>query len=163
MQLKFISFLVIFFMSNVLLAQHDHTAEGHVHHDHHPNELGIANSAVYFLKEKEVSYGLHIHFVKRIAASKFGAGLAYERIFDEHKHSTYGVVLMFTPINRLNFIVSPGVTLEAESTSPTFALHVETSYEFEVGNNMHIGPALEWAYDKEDIHLSIGLHVGFGF
>ena len=34
--------------------------------------------------------------------------------------------------------------------------------EFEF-NNFHIGPVLEFAYDPEDYHISLGLHIGFGF
>jgi len=26
-----------------------------------------------------------------------------------------------------------------------------------------IGPSSEFAYDPEDIHLSLGLHIGYGF
>jgi len=41
-------------------------------------------------------------------------------------------------------------------------MHVETLYEFEI-KDFHIGPLIEFAYDKEDYHISIGLHVGLGF
>lgn len=61
--------------------------------------------------------------------------------------------------------LSPGITFEdeeGESSETNFALHFETSYEFEV-KNFHIGPVFEVAYDPEDYHISLGLHVGFGF
>lgn len=136
--------------------EHEHT------HEHHRNEIGIANSPVYFLKEKSFSYGLHIHYVYNIQRSKFGVGLGYERIFDEHQHNTIGIVGTYRPTERLCLNVSPGLTFEANSTSPLFALHLESSYEFEIGN-FHIGPAFEFAYDPEDYHLSLGLHIGYGF
>lgn len=41
-------------------------------------------------------------------------------------------------------------------------MHFEISYEFEFAN-FHIGPAMELAYDPEDFHLSLGLHLGYGF
>ncbi len=132
-------------------------------HDHHKNEIGIANSLVYFAKEEAFAYGLHSHFVRRLGESRFGIGLGYERIFDEHKHSTYGIVFAYTILGGWNFNASPGITIEAADPNPVFALHLETSYEFELGTNFHIGPVLEFAYDPEDIHLSAGLHVGFGF
>jgi hypothetical protein len=66
--------------------EHDH------YHDHHKNEIGIANAPVYFLKEKVVAYGLHLHYVRTVKDSKFGIGLGYEHIFDEHRHITLGVV-----------------------------------------------------------------------
>jgi hypothetical protein len=43
-----------------------------------------------------------------------------------------------------------------------FALHAKTAYEFEL-KNFHLGPALEFAYDPKDFHVSLGLHVGIGF
>lgn len=154
-------FIYLIFSSN-LIAQ---TTEQSGNHDHHTNEIGVANAPVYFVKEKEVAYGLHIHYVRNIPKSKFGVGLGYERIFDEHKHNTLGLVTAFRPINnddKLCLIVSPGLTSEDGNSKVDFALHFETSYEFEI-NNLHIGPVLEFAYDPEDIHISLGLHVGYGF
>ena len=139
---------------------HKHTDD---HHSEHKNEIGIANSPVYFVKAQEFSYGLHLHYVRNIGASKFGMGLGYERIFDAHGHNTIGLVLGYRPIHQLAFMVSPGVTAEdGELDTPGFALHAETSYEFEIGN-LHVGPLLEVAYDPEDIHISLGLHLGIGF
>ncbi|NQY08433.1 MAG: hypothetical protein HRT71_02835 [Flavobacteriales bacterium] len=141
---------------------HEHH-DGEDHHDHHKNEIGIAHAAVYFVKEKEVSYGLHVHYVYTFAESKFGAGLSFENIFDEHQHRTFGILASYRPLDKLSFNVSPGITFEgASSSDPIFALHIETSYEFEI-HNFHVGPVLEYAYDPNDSHMSIGLHVGYGF
>lgn len=131
-------------------------------HEHHKNEFGVANAPVYFLKEKVFSYGLHVHYIRNIADTKFGVGLGYERIFDEHEHSTYGLVVTYRPVEKLSFNASPGATFEGGSSAANFALHLETSYEVEI-NNFHIGPVLEFAYDPEDIHISLGLHFGYGF
>ncbi len=131
-------------------------------HEHHKNEIGIANAPVYFVKEQVFAYGLHLHFVRNIPKSKFGFGLGYERIFDQHKHNTFGLVGTYRPIENLNFNVSPGLTFEDGSSTGRFALHLETSYEWEI-KNVHIGPAFEFAYDPEDYHISLGLHIGYGF
>jgi hypothetical protein len=131
-------------------------------HEHHKNEIGIANSPVYFIKEKVFAYGLHFHYVRNIPKSKFGLGVGYERIFDEHKHNTFGLVGTYRPIENLSFNVSPGLTFEDGNKTANFALHLETSYEFEI-NAFHIGPAFEFAYDPEDFHISLGLHIGYGF
>ena len=153
--------LLLLFIGQILMAQHDDSTEHH--HSHHKNEIGVANAPVYFIKEKEVAYGLHIHYIRNIKDTKFGVGLGYERIFDEHKHNTIGIVGSYRPISELVFNVSPGVTYEDnESSEINFALHLETSYEFEF-DNFHIGPVLEFAYDPEDYHISLGLHVGYGF
>ena len=154
----YLALLITIFSSN-LIAQ---TTEQSDKHDHHANEIGIANAPVYFIKEKEFAYGLHIHYVRNIPKSKFGIGLGYERIFDEHKHNTVGLVAAFRPIDKLSLNISPGLTFEDGNSKVDFALHLETSYEFEI-NDFHIGPVIEFAYDPEDIHLSIGLHIGYGF
>lgn len=144
------------------------THENHEHHDHHDHanhryELGIANAPVYFVKEKELAYGLHAHLIKFIGNRRFGVGLGYERIFDEHKHQTFGIVGNYNVMDQWFVNLSPGITIENNNWNiVNFAFHIETSYEFELGN-FHLGPVLEWAYDPEDIHISLGLHIGIGF
>lgn len=158
--MKFIIFSLIILNTILSISQ----TESHVGHNHdlHKNEIGIANAPVYFLKEKEISYGLHLHYIRNIYHAKFGIGLGYERIFDDHKHSTVGLVFAYRPINRLSFIASPGLTKEVNEPDLRFGFHIETSYEFEL-KSFHLGPVLEFAYDPEDIHLSLGLHLGYGF
>ncbi len=131
-------------------------------HDRHKNEIGIANSPVYLIKEKEFAYAFHVHYVRKISNSDFGIGIAYERIFDEHRHNTIGVLLNYRPVEKLNVNLSPGVTIKDENSKGDFAFHIETSYEFEI-HNFHIGPALEFAVAHKDFHLSLGLHIGIGF
>lgn len=149
--------------SSSLFAQQANDPDVHDHHEHHRNEIGVANSPVYFINEKELAYGLHLHYIRSIANSQFGIGLGYERVFDAHGHNTFGVVASYRPMERLSFNLSPGVTVEGSAFSaPQFAIHAETSYEFEL-EDFHIGPVFEVAYDPEDYHISLGLHVGFGF
>ena len=140
--------------------EHEHEKKEH-QHDHHKNEIGVANSPVYFIGENELAYGLHIHYVRQLGKSRFGLGLGYERIFDFHKHNTFGVVAAYRPIDPLSFNISPGFSFEDNEPGIIFALHIETAYEWELGN-FHIGPAFEFAYDPEDMHISLGLHVGYG-
>jgi len=149
--------LLIVFGQN-LIAQNDE----HIEHNHH-NEIGIANASVYFLNEKEFAYGLHIHYLRSINHSQFGIGLGYEKIFDQHQHQTIGIVGNFKPNDRININVSPGITFEDQEYSIIrFAMHLETSYEIEI-YDFHLGPVLEFAYDPEDIHISLGIHIGYGF
>lgn len=155
----------IFFTSCFLLlnALHVNAQETHNHDKEHFAEIGVANTIVYFAKEKELAYGLHFHLVKNISDSKFGYGLGYERIFDEHKHNTIGLIGSYAPVERLYISLSPGIAFEGTETSEArFALHLETAYGFQLGD-IHIGPLLELAYDSEDYHFSLGLHIGFGF
>ena len=157
----FLFFFSLFF-TLLVVAQDDEHADDHIHHDHHKNEIGVANALVYFANEEVTAYGLHIHYIRSIKETKFGFGLGYERIFDDHKHTTWGVVGSYRPIEGLTFVVSPGLMTEVGEAEVRFTFHFETSYEFEIGN-FHIGPVAEIAYDPEDIHVSLGLHVGFGF
>ena len=137
--------------------------DNHDQHDHHLYEFGVANSFVYFPREKEIAYGLHFHLVRGIKSSNFGFGIAYERVFDEHKHNSIGVVGSYSPIKSLHINVVPGIAFEDSDPSVVkFAFHIETSYGFNLGS-FHIGPILEYAFDPEDYHISLGLHIGFGF
>jgi len=131
-------------------------------HEHHKNEIGFSLSPVYFLEEKEFATGLHVHYVRNIQKSKFGMGVGYERIFDQHKHNTFGIEAIYRPIEKLSFSFSPGLTVEDNNSTANFALHFETCYEFEI-KELHIGPAFEFAYDIEDYHISLGIHIGYGF
>ncbi len=165
MRIQNFVFLFFLFLTARLSSQSSHVDDHEVgdHHDHHRNEIGIANSPVYFVKEKELSYGLHIHFIHTLRESKWGIGAGYERIFDAHGHHTIGIIGSYRPIDPLSFILSPGITFEDANPGETaFALHAETAYEFEAGH-FHLGPVLEFAYDPEDFHISLGIHIGFGF
>ena len=165
MQLKILLIIPIIFSINSLFAQNNTTDSLHDHteHSHHKNELGVAISPVYFVKEDLFSYGIHLHYSRNITNTKFAFGLGYERIFDDHKHNTVGFVASYRPIDKLSFNLSPGITFEDHANrSYEFAMHIETAYEFEIGN-FHIGPSLEFAFEPEDYHISLGLHLGFGF
>ena len=65
--------------------------------------------------------------------------------------------------------MSPGITFEKHieadgkvEIEKNLGAHLESAYEWEFGN-IHLGPVLEFAYDQKDIHISLGLHVGYGF
>ena len=149
-------------ISNTYAQNDDGSKAPHDHHYHHANEIGVAIAPSYFINEKEWGYSLHLHYIRSIGHSNFGVGLSYERIFGEHKHNTFGVVGSYHPISPITILVSPGFTFEDKLSQSMFALHIETSYDFDVGP-FHMGPVVEFAYDPEDIHLSLGLHIGFGF
>lgn len=152
--------LIFFAISQTLFAQmHD----GHVTSDNHKNEIAIANSSIYIIWEKEFAYGLHTHYIRSFNETKFGIGVGYERIFDEHKHNSIGVIINYTPVEPLALSISPGITFKDTNASDLhFGFHFETLYEFELGI-FHIGPVAEFAYSLDDYHVSLGVHLGFGF
>lgn len=144
--------------STILLGQeHEHD------HEHsHVNEIGVSFAPVYFIGEQEFSFATHLHYVYNFPHTKWGVGVGYERIFDEHKHNFIGLELNYRPIHRLCFNISPGVAFEGEhKEEKDFAMHFETVYEFELGA-FHVGPVIELAYHPEDWHISAGIHVGLG-
>lgn len=160
----FITLLLLGHLS--LTAQDNHAATGNEEHTgdhHHRNEIGIAMSPVYFVEEKAFSFGLHVHYIHNLGESRVGLGAGYERIFDDHGHNTIGLIAGYRVLDRLNVMLSPGITIEDASPGEiSFAFHAETAYEFQI-NHIHIGPALEFAFDPEDVHISLGIHIGYGF
>lgn len=153
-------FVVSAFSVNYAQVQ-KHSDDTHGHHDHHKNEIALANSAAYLLNESEFSYGMHVHYTRKVL-NDFGIGLGYERIFDDHKHNTIGLVLNYHVIEKLGLAISPGIAFSELETKGQFALHLEATYEFEF-KDFHIGPVVEYAFDSDDKHISFGIHIGYGF
>jgi len=166
MRIVFYSMVFVFILGGQTLIAQDHEAvDGPHHHDHHHarNEIGLANNLVYLGEEGELAYGLHLHYLRNIGHSRFGAGLGYEQIFDDHLHRNVGIVGSYRILHGLFVIVSPGITFIGR-TNPekTLALHLEATYEFELGP-FHIGPVAEYAFSGHGYHLSGGLHLAYAF
>lgn len=132
------------------------------HHGHEDGsfEAGLSNSLVYNLGEQTFAYGLHLHGIYTFAETIFGLGLGYELVAGEHVHHSLGPMLCIRPTDPLNLCVAPGVTFE--DTEVAFGAHVEVTYEFEV-HGVHFGPTTGFAYNAEDMHISLGLHTGYSF
>jgi len=154
-------FLIAIFPLIVKGQSHEHEDHDHDHH-HAKNEIGLDNSIVYFAEENEIAYGFHFHYTHMIGESKFGYGVGYERIFDEHKHNTIGVLAAYRPIAPLYFSISPGITFEDSLEEYHYSTHLEAAYDFEVGK-VHLGPIIAMAHRTGHTHFSMGLHIGFGF
>jgi hypothetical protein len=141
---------------------------------HEGLELALSNALVFLVNEDALAYSLHVHGVYTFTGSQWGLGLGYERVFDDHGHDTFGVVGCYRISHPLAFCLSPGLTFadhdddhdddhdehEEEGSHGEFSLHAELGYEFHIGS-LHVGPALEFAYAPEDIHIGLGLHIGF--
>jgi hypothetical protein len=90
-------------------------------------------------------------------------GGGFERVFDEHGHNTLSAVVGLRLGEAWHVALAPGLTFSDEpprSFEPS--LHFEAAYEILL-DGFHVGPALEVAVDPEDIHISLGAHLGFGF
>ena len=133
------------------------------HADDHKHEVGMANSAVYFFSEKTLNYGLHLHYTFHIPETRFRIGAGYERIFDEHRHNAAGINFIYEPVENLHLNLSPAVAFEGSGQDGlSFAIHFEVSYEFRI-NHIHIGPTTALGSDFEEVHMGLGLHIGYGF
>lgn len=151
-------FLIVFYSAKAQKQEPDEHF-----HDHHSNEIAVASTSVYLLGEKEFALGLHVHYVYNIPNTKFGLGVGYERIFDDHNHNLLGIIGSYRPIEHLNLNLSPGLKYQKFSLSTVeFAIHVETSYEFEI-KNFHLGPVAGIAFSPGDFHIGLGIHLGIGF
>ena len=140
--------------------EHEHADE---HHSHYVNEVALSNNLVFLGTDKEFAYGVHLHYLRNIGVSKFAYGLGYERIFDEHGHNTISLAGSYRPFHELVFMLSPGITFEEPGEKHLdFTIHLEVGYEFEI-KHLHIGPVFGFAFVPGDYHLSLGLHLGYGF
>ncbi|MBE0641693.1 MAG: hypothetical protein IH599_06630 [Bacteroidales bacterium] len=151
---QLVLFVALFFFTCPLLAQ------DHDHHDHHRNELGLENALIYLPSEEALAYGIHLHYLHNFTESPFGLGLALERIFDEHGHTTAGIALGYRLLEPMHLSITPGLSIEDghdHELSPS--LHGEVLYEFLFGH-FHIGPALSAGWSPEDVHYGLGLHLG---
>ena len=159
-QLQFGSFLLVIAMLFPSLSQAGDHDEHHHGHESGSVEAGLSNSLVYVPGEEIFAYGLHVHALYTFAETPFGLGLGYEFIAGEHLHQTVGPMFCYRHTDPLNLCVSPGVIFEDDNVA--LSVHVETTYEFEL-HDLHLGPTLGFAYNAEDIHISLGLHTGLQF
>lgn len=129
--------------------------------DDHRHHIGLAGGLVFVQTENNLAAGIHIHYTYLfdIKNVNLGTGLGFETILDEHKHYAASINLTYLPTHALSITVAPGLVFTP--TTADFSIHFETAYGFEF-NKIHIGPTFEFAYAKDDIHLMLGLHIGFG-
>jgi len=167
MTIRFFCLFVSLFISVVSAAQehdHEHDDDDHHVHDLNPYEVGVSNGVVYNATEKEFAYVAHAHFIKLVGKNHlFGLGVGYERIFDEHQHNALNVIFHYRPGDHWAVNLAPGIVwLSSEKKSAKPALHIEGLYEFETGR-FHLGPIFGISFNPEDFHVSLGLHLAFGF
>jgi hypothetical protein len=164
MKIKNCILLFTFIISTNIKAQnlnkHDHE---HVEDcTHHKSEIAIGSTLVYFPGEKSYAPGFHAHYVYNFSGTRFGIGLGYEKILDEQRHNTIGIIANYRPLSKLNLMFSPGITLASHENPAHLSAHFETTYEF-VYKIIHFGPVVGIGWDGEDYHIGAGIHIGIGF
>lgn len=159
--------LLTVFLSVIYLESQPAEEDHHGEH-HHLNEIGISFGIVRMHPESETAPGLHLHAMRRLGDEGvkrfFGIGAGVEIIFSEHTHTGFMGTLGIFPWKKLVIALSPGILMLEEDGEKQrrFSFHGEVMYEFEVGP-FDMGPALGFAVAGEDIHLTMGVHIGMGF
>jgi len=161
-------FLFAVFFTFQGYSQHTHEEDSHNHekdHTHKKNEVSVAVGVVPLPEENKVTAGLHFHYVRGIGSSnRFGIGVGFETIFDEHKHYTFSVVFQYRIYKGLIFGYAPGLLIKKEDSESElhFAQHFELAYEFDMGK-FHIGPMAEVGLEGSTVHYMLGVHFGIDF
>lgn len=119
---------------------------------------------MYNIGEEHTATGLHMHLLRNFGDDKkIGLGLGFETIFDEHRHLNFGIPVNYNTHRGISLTFTPGVLfMKHEGWEYSPSLHLETLYEFYL-DKVHLGPMLEFALAREDLHLMLGIHIGFGW
>ncbi len=95
--------------------------------------------------------------------SLFGIGIAAEVVFDEHKHYVVSALIPVHPTRELTLFIAPGIMfIDKERIERRFAIHFGVEYEFEL-EKIFLAPEFEFAVAGDDVHIMLGIHIGFGF
>ena len=157
--------ILIIILLNMVMSQIDHQ-----HNHEHNNEIGIALGIVPNHEEEESNLGLHLHYIKGLGLhNKFGVGLSFESILDEHQHNSISLISLYHFDNGFTFAYAPGILIsehddseDHESSEFKFTQHFEFYYEFEL-DKFHIGPQIDIGFEEEGIHYMLGIHLGIDF
>lgn len=157
-------FSLLLFYSVSALAQNPHNHGDHMHGDAHKYHIGVGAATAYIKGEAGLLPAVHFHFIRQVGHNnRWGLGLGYEVIFDNHLHNGLNLLVNYHPLNQLSVNTGPGIILSEHKghreVTPSF--HTEVVYEFNL-KRIHIGPMGGFGFDKEDTHFSLGVHVGFG-
>jgi hypothetical protein len=138
--------------------------EAHAPHDVHAHHIGFLIGPVYNVHEESAFLGLGLEYERLLPVwnKSLGVGVAAEMVFDEHKHYVVSLLTCFHPVRPLTLSVAPGVMfIDQNGFESRAAVHFGAEYEFEVGR-VSLAPTVELGLAGEDVHLMLGVHIGFG-
>jgi hypothetical protein len=155
---------LLVFLFYITPAQNNHNHEHHQHADVHKYHVGVGGAATYLISESKFAPGVHVHFIRQFGhQNRWGLGLGYETIFDEHQHNGVNLLVNYHPLKHLSVNAVPGIIFTEhdgeKERKPAF--HTEAVYEFNVGK-LHLGPMVGFGFDEEHSHFSVGVHAGMG-
>ena len=159
--------LAILTLFAVLLIFESAYSQDHDEEDqhHHKNEITFAAGIVLLVSEDKITEGIHLHYIRGIGENnRFGLGVGFETILDEHKHYTISLVIHYRVYEGFIIAYAPGAIILTRSNfyKYQFAHHIELAYEFELGV-LHIGPVAELGIERNGIHYMGGIHLGIDF
>ena len=143
-------------------------------HRHGRNEIAISPGGVYSLDEKEWGFGFHAHYFRTLSKnSPWSLGAGFEMVAMHGGHYTVSAGAKYNFLHLLNIGVMPGVTFfkggynhdhgHVHNNKAEFTVHVEFSYDLIHTEYLHLGPAIDYSWNRKDQHLMIGLHCGYDF
>ena len=150
------------FILNLLVISLSFCESGHIHSHKHNNELGFAVGVVPGHDNEENNIGLHLHYIKGVGDhNDFGIGISLETIFDEHAHNSISIIGTYHFNNGFTVAYAPGILFSEhdDEKETIFTQHFEFYYEFEL-NQFHLGPQIDFGFEKDEIHYMLGLHFG---
>jgi hypothetical protein len=143
--------------------------DGALHHEHeeHAHHIGLMVGPVYSVHEESFSPGIGLEYERVLPLGDriLGIGLGVETILDGHGHYVASILMHFHPGRMITLTAGPGLAVvkhEGEEWERRAALHFSASYEFEL-ETLFLAPAFELGIAGEDVHLMLGVHIGFGF
>ena len=158
----FLGFLMLLSLFGSGQNHHDH--DNHFHADEHKYHIGFGVAATHITGEPGIAPGIHVHFIRQLGSqNRWGLGLGFEGILDEHSHNGLNLLVNYKPLKQLSINAGPGIIFSEHDgereISPGF--HTEIIYEINLGK-LHLGPMAGFGIDKEASHFSVGVHVGIG-
>lgn len=132
--------------------------------EYYKHEIGAGMYPYKGTESDSYFVGFHVHYLYNYRMGKFGVGVGYEKLFDNLDHQSAMAMLAYRPFRHMTAILGPGITSFQVSGEQlyNFSTHLELIYEW-AWRNVHFGPSIEYTYDPDFSHYSIGLHVGLGF
>jgi len=162
MKIFIVLFLFIFLVFHPGLCFQDANHQ----HEEHKNHVGFLIGAVYNVTEAKYLLGLGFEYERVLPFwdNLVGIGIASEVVFDEHRHYALSVLFPVHPTREITFFLAPGIMFidKEDEVEKYFSIHFGAEYEIEL-DKIFLAPTFEAAFAGEDIHLLLGIHIGFGW
>lgn len=130
------------------------------------NTIGIGIGMAYLVNETDWAPGLHLHYSRALGEKQnFSLGTGMELIIGEHQHAGVSLAMEYAPFAGLSLGYGPCLEIPISSNTDhgmELIHHIEISYEFEL-RYFHIGPMVEYGFNRDDKHMMLGLHTGYNF